>query len=190
MFPYIDIINKLLAIGTIGLQVAIVVLLLSLLFVRSHNNPVLVFFNKYGFYFGLAVALSSMALSLFYSEVVGYAACELCVIQRYFIYPQVLIFGILIWWKEKEQLINLSGLVAFFGMFVSIYHIYIENGGASNLSCSTYVEGSITCAARYIFEFGYITIPVMALTAQLFIVLLVLNHKYFSQKETKVNAFN
>ena len=181
MPAYVGTIDKLLAIGTIGLQVAVVVILLSLLFMRNRDNPILIFFNKYGFYFGFVVAVSSMALSLFYSEIVGYAACELCIIQRYFIYPQVLIFGILIWWKEKKKLINLSGLVAFFGMFVSMYHIYIENGGTSNLSCSTYVEGSITCAARYVFEFGYITVPVMALTAQLFILLLILNHKYMAR---------
>lgn len=181
MPAYIETVDRLLAIGTIGLQIAIVVILLSLLFMRSRHNAILIFFNRYGFYFGFIVALSSMALSLFYSEVVGYAACELCIIQRYFIYPQILIFGILIWWKEKKQLINLSGLIAFFGMFVSIYHIYIENGGASNLACSTYVEGSVTCAARYVFEFGYITVPVMALTAQLLIVLLILNHKYMAR---------
>jgi len=181
MPQYVEIVNRLLAIGTIGLQITIIVILLSLLFMRSRDNAILRFFNRYGFYFGFIVALSSMALSLFYSDIVGFAACELCWIQRYFIYPQILIFGLIIWWKEKKQLINLSGLVAFFGMFVSIYHIYIENGGASNLACSTYVEGSITCAARYIFEFGYITIPVMALTAQVLILLLILNHKYMAR---------
>ncbi len=181
MPAYIETVNRLLAISTLGLQVVVVIILLSLIFMRSRHNAILIFFNRYGFYFGFIVAVSSMALSLFYTEVVGFAAGELCIIQRWFIYPQILIFGLIIWWKEKKQLINLSGLVAFLGMFVSAYHIYIENGGASNLACSTYVEGSVTCAARYVFEFGYITVPVMALTAQVFILILILNHKYMAR---------
>lgn len=181
MPAYLDVFNKILAIGTVGLEVAIITILLSLLFMRSRDNAILIFFNRYGFYLGFIVAVSSMALSLFYSEVVGYAACELCLIQRYFIYPQVLILGLIIWWKEKKQLVNLSGVLASIGIFVSTYHIYIENGGASNLACSNYAEGSVTCAARYVFEFGYITVPVMALTAQLFIIILILNHKYMAR---------
>ncbi len=182
MPAYVEIINKFLATGTIFLQLVVVVFLFNLLFTRSKSNSVLIFFKKYSSYLGFIVAVSSMALSLFYSEVVGYAACELCIIQRFFIYPQVLIFGLILWWKEKKQVINLSAWLAFLGMFVSIYHIYIENGGASNLSCSNYVEGSITCAARYVFEFNYITVPVMALTAQVFILLLILNYKYMSKE--------
>lgn len=183
MIEYVPIINKLLAIGTIAIQVAVLVLLVSMLFKRSTNNAVLMFFYKYGFYFGFAVAFGSMALSLFYSEIIGYAACELCIVQRYFIYPQVLLLGIFIWKLKNKILINLSALLAFFGMMVSMYHVYLESGGSSDLACSTYQVGSVTCAARYVFEFGYITVPVMALTAQLFILLIALNYRYFSKKE-------
>lgn len=182
MPAYVETLNYLLAMGTIAMQVVFVFVLGHLIFKRSNTNPMLMFFHKYGVYFALGIALSSVALSLFYSEVVGFAACELCWVQRFFIYPQVLILGIALW-KEKKQLITLSAIVAFAGMLVSAYHIYIENGGASDLACSNYVEGSITCAARYVFEFGYITIPVMALTAQALIVLLMINHRYMSKKE-------
>ena len=180
MPPYVEIFDKSLALGTIGLQLVIVLLAGTLIFFRSRDNTTLLFFKKYGFYFGFAVALSSMALSLFYSEVVGYAACELCVVQRFFIYPQVLILALAIFWHEKKYLVNISALLAFLGMLVSIYHIYIENGGASNLACTNYVAGSITCAARYVYQFGYITVPVMALTAQVFILLLIVNYKYIN----------
>jgi len=182
MIEYIDTINKILAIGTVGLQVAIFVLIVSLIFVRSTQNVTLLFFKRYGLYISLAVAFGSMALSLFYSEIIGYAACELCIIQRFFIYPQVLILGFAIW-RPKKLLVNLSALLAFFGMLVSIYHVYIESGGSSGIACATYQAGSVTCAARYVFEFGYITFPVMALTAQMLMLLIALNYRYFSKKE-------
>jgi disulfide bond formation protein DsbB len=180
---YVDTFNHLLAIGTIFLQLAIVLIIVNNVFFRSTNNAVLLFFKKYGVYLSFAVALGSMALSLFYSEVIGYTACELCWVQRFFIYPQVLIMGVALF-KPKKIIINLSALVAFFGMLVSIYHVYIENGGESSLSCVTGGIGTVSCAARYVYEFGYITIPVMALTAQVFILLIALNHRYFLKKET------
>jgi disulfide bond formation protein DsbB len=183
MIEYISTINKLLAISTIVYQVAIVLVVVNLVFFRSTKNSALIFFKKYGLYFAFAIALGSMALSLVYSEIIGYAACELCIVQRFFIYPQVLLLGLALW-KPKKLLINLSALLSFLGMLVSIYHVYVENGGSSDLACSTYQVGAVTCAARYIFEFGYITMPVMALTAQVFILLIALNYRYFSKRET------
>jgi disulfide bond formation protein DsbB len=183
MLEYVPIINKLLAIGMIVLQVASLILLVSIIFKRSASNTVLIFFKKYGVAFAFTVALGSLLLSLLYSEVIGYAACELCIVQRYFIYPQVLLLGMALW-KPKKMLINLSALLAFVGMFVSMYHVYVENGGSSDLACSTYQVGAVTCAARYVFEFGYITVPVMALTAQIFILLIALNYRYFSKRES------
>jgi disulfide bond formation protein DsbB len=182
MLEYIGTINKLLAVGTIALQVAAVLILINIIFKRSTSNTVLLFFKRYGVFFAFAVALGSLVLSLFYSEIIGYAACELCIVQRYFIYPQVLLLGIALW-RPKKMLINLSALLAFVGMFVSMYHTYIENGGSSDLACSTYQVGAVTCSARYVFEFGYVTVPVMALTAQIFILLIALNYRYFSRKE-------
>ncbi len=181
MPAYVETLNYILALGTIGTQVAILLIVINLVFNRSANNSVLNFFYKYGFYFAFFVSLSSLALSLFYSEVLGYAACELCIIQRFFIYPQVLLLGITLF-KKKKLLITLSAVLAFLGMLVSIYHVYIENGGSSGLACATGAVGIVTCAARYVYEFGYITIPVMALSAQLFILVIWSNHKYISRK--------
>ena len=182
MPAYVETVNTLLALGTIGLQLVVLLIVWNLLFARKGENTVLNFFYKYGFVIGFIVALSSLGLSLFYSEIVGYTACELCIIQRIFIYPQVLFLGLVMLLKKKNLFSNLSGLFAFLGMSVSIYHVYVENGGSSALGCATAEVGKITCAARYVYEFGYITIPVMALTAQVLLLLLWLNHRYIAKK--------
>lgn len=77
-------------------------------------------------------------------------------------------------------MINTGILFSIIGSLVSIYHIYIENGGANNLVCSVIdptVAGQSSCAIRYVYEFGYVTIPVMSLTLFIFILFLLINFK-------------
>lgn len=180
MQTYIIVINKILSLGTIFLQAVILFILMNFLFYRSHQNKCLIFFKKYTFYFGFLIALGAVLLSLFYSEVVGYPPCELCWIQRIFLYPQLVLFGMELYKKERS-IIDFSLVFAIFGSIVSIYHIYIENGGTSSLSCANPSSGGISCAIRYIYEFGYITMPIMALTLSLFIIVILLNYKYMSR---------
>jgi disulfide bond formation protein DsbB len=182
---YVETFNKILSLGTILLEIASILILVSLVFFRSTKNPILVFFKRYGILFAFIVAFGSVALSLFYSDVIGFTACELCIVQRFFIYPQVLFLGIALG-KPKKFLVNISALLAFLGMLVSIYHVYGENGGASSLGCLSAGVGQVSCAARYVYEFGYITIPVMALSAQIFMLLIALNIGYFSKREMVV----
>lgn len=132
---------------------------------------------------GFLAALAAFSLSLFYSNVVGFPPCELCWIQRIFLYPQLILFGMELY-KRDRSIVDFSIAFAILGSLVSIYHIYIENGGSSNLSCATLnsaTTGQVSCATRYIYEFGYITMPVMSLTLSLFIIVILINYKYISK---------
>jgi len=183
MPAYVEIANKVLALGTIGMQLLIVLLLLNLIFFRHRNNQVLIFFQKQTFYLGFLVALAAFGLSLFYSEIVGYPPCELCWIQRIFLYPQLILFGMELY-KRDRSIVDFSIAFASFGTIVSFYHIYIENGGSSGLGCAVLTPentSQISCAIRYIYEFGYITMPIMALTSSLFIISILLNYKYMAR---------
>ncbi len=185
MENYIEIINKILAVGTIFLQVVILLIALNFIFNRNRDNKILLFFKKYTFYFGFLVALGAVLLSLFYSEIVGYPACELCWIQRIFLYPQLVLFGMELYKKEKS-IVDFSIAFATLGSIVSIYHIYVEAGGTRGLACATIDPAStteISCAVRYIYEFGYITMPIMALTMSLFIISILLNYKYLARNK-------
>ena len=182
MPPYIENFNHLLSFGTVILHVVILLIVINLLFLRSHNNKVLFFFKKYGFYFGFATALAAVALSLFYSEIIGFPPCELCWIQRIFIYPQVILFGMELY-KRDRAIVDYSMVMATFGMIVSLFHMYIERGGSSSLSCAAGGKDAISCAFLYVEEFSYVTIPVMALTASVFIFILLLNYKYMTRNK-------
>ena len=179
MPAYVDIVNKILSIGTIFLQIGIIFLLVNLIFFRT-NNKILFFFKEQTLLLGFLLGLGSAVFSLFYSEIVGYPACELCWIQRIFLYPQIVLFGLGLYKKDKT-IIDYSLVFAILGSITSLYHIYIENGGSSGLGCAVLdpnKANEVSCAIRYIYEFGYITIPVMCLTLSLFIITLILNYKY------------
>src|SRR5699024_7405017 len=70
-------------------------------------------------------ALIALIGSLFYSEVMGYVPCELCWIQRIFMYPLVIIYGIAA--LKKDLSIALPGLVlSGIGLCISIYHYLLQ----------------------------------------------------------------
>lgn len=181
---YIEIINKILAIGTILIQVVILLLAMNFIFNRSQKNKILIFFKKYTFHMGFLAALGAVLLSLFYSDVVGYPACELCWIQRIFLYPQLVLFSMELYKKEKS-IVDFSIVFAILGSLTSIYHIYVEAGGTRGLACASIDPTSttaISCATRFIYEFNYVTMPIMALTISLFIISILLNYKYMSRR--------
>ncbi len=177
MPAYVEIVNKILAVGTIFLQLVIIFLIVNYLFFRSRENKVLLFFKKYTFYLGFLIALGAVLLSLFYSNVVGYPPCELCWIQRIFLYPQLILFGMELY-KKDRSIVDFSIAFAILGSITSIYHIFVESGVTSGISCADPSNGGVSCAVRYIYEFGYVTMPIMALTMSLFIISILLNYKY------------
>jgi disulfide bond formation protein DsbB len=184
MPAYIEIVNKILSLGIIFLQLIIILISINLIFFRSPSNKVLLFFKKYTFYLGFIVALGAVISSLFYSQIVGFPPCELCWIQRIFLYPQLILFGMELH-KRDHSIVDFSIVFAVLGSVVSMYHIYIENGGGSNLSCAVLSPtntNQVSCVIRYVYEFGYITMPIMALTLSLFIISILWNYKYMSKK--------
>ena len=108
------------------------------------------------------VAIISTVGSLFYSQIAGYAPCELCWYQRIFMYPQVVLLGIALWRKDRN-IIDYSIALSLVGFFIALYQNYINYGGVSAY-CQILGMG-VSCTKRYTYEFGYITIPMMALTA-------------------------
>jgi len=183
MPAYVETVNTILALGTIFLEIVMVFLIINLVFLRSRDNKTLIFFKKQTFNLGFLCAFGAVALSLFYSEIVGFPPCELCWIQRIFLYPQLILFSMELY-KKDRSIIDFSIVFAVLGSITSIYHVYIENGGSSSLGCATLVPtntSQVSCAIRYIYEFGYVTMPVMALSLSLFIITILLNYKYMAK---------
>jgi disulfide bond formation protein DsbB len=180
MPAYLDTVNKILAMGTIFLQIVILSVLIILIFFRNRENPLLLFFKKYTFVLGFLGALGAFTLSLFYSEIVGFPPCELCWIQRIFLYPQLILFSMELY-KRDRSIVDFSLVFATIGSIVSIYHIFVESGLTTGPTCIDPSRGGVSCAVRYIYEFGYITMPIMALTLSLFIIILLVNYKYMAR---------
>jgi len=127
---------------------------------------------KYSFHLALIVSLTATLGSLYFSEIAGYEPCKLCWYQRILMYPQVLLLSVSILRREffiKWHLMVLSSL----GALIAAYHYYLQWGGNPLIPCST-VGYSVDCAKTFILEFGFVSIPFMALTAFLLITLLML----------------
>ncbi len=180
MPSYLNTFNQFVSGGAVAMQVLCLLLVVVLLFVPDRNNVIRKFFKSNAFFLGFLISLGAVAISLFYSNVIGFPPCELCWIQRIFIYPQLILFAMELY-KRDKTIIDFSMVFALLGILTSIYHIYIEYGGQSALPCAVPGAETVSCATRYVFEFSYVTIPVMSLTVSLLLLLLMVNYKYVSR---------
>jgi disulfide bond formation protein DsbB len=94
------------------------------------------------------------------------------------LYPLVIIFGAAVWKKKNDAFIYATPLVLI-STLISFYHQYVYMGGKSLLPC-TALGGA--CSKIYIMAFGYITIPMMSLTAALFVLLLAWAHRIYENR--------
>lgn len=118
--------------------------------------------NKFLPYLAWTVALVAMIGSLFFSEVMNLPPCVLCWYQRIALYPLVLIIAVGIISHDKRMKIYALPL-CLTGLAISIYHNLLYYGLIPE-SITPCQEG-ISCTSRQIEWFGFITIPLMALTA-------------------------
>ncbi len=164
--------NYLVALGTVGLQVASVALLL-LYFFRQEPvlKPVADIVGTWGMAVGFLLMLGSTVMSLVYSEIYGIIPCGLCWMQRVFIYSQVVVLGVALFLRDVRAAWYSIALSAC-GAVVALYHHYIQIGGESVLPCPA--SGVGDCAKRFIYEFDYITFPLVAFSALVFTIVVML----------------
>jgi len=167
----LPIINQSLAIGVILIQLLVIVLVINLIFFKR-KRMLLNFLDKHLLLIGFLVSLGAVMVSVFYSEVVGFVPCKLCWLTRIFIYPQFILFGIALIRKEK-RIINYIAGMSVFGIVISMSQYIGQMTGLVLISCA----GGSSCSAKLIFEFGYITIPMMAFSIFALIIALFINHK-------------
>ena len=117
-----------------------------------------------GYELWLAFLVASVATggSLFFSEIAGFVPCELCWFQRICMYPLsiVSLLGAL---ANDPRVARYLLPLPLVGAGVSVYHVLVENGVVEQAkACVLSAPGG--CATKWIEEFGYVTIPVLALT--------------------------
>jgi disulfide bond formation protein DsbB len=148
--------NYLLATGTILVQVFVVAALVDLLFARGqylvrHIAP-------HALLLAFLAALGASVLTLVYELAFGVVPCPLCWWQRVFLYPQVILFGLALW-RPDRHVVDYALVLSVLGAGVALYHHALQIFPGS-LPC----PADALCMQRHIFEFGYITFPLMAFT--------------------------
>jgi disulfide bond formation protein DsbB len=108
------------------------------------------------------VALVAMLGSLFFSEVMGLPPCVLCWYQRICMYPLVVISTVGLLTHDRRAALYAWPL-ALAGLIVSIYHnlLYYHLIPESITPCTA----GVSCTDRQIEWFGFVTIPLLSLTA-------------------------
>ena len=163
--------NTLIASGVVFLQLGIVFLVVAIL----TDSPVLPRIAPWTT-IGLRVLFVGGAfISLVYEYIFLYAPCMLCWYQR------IAIFGIAILALtgnvQKSALLRKQiSIFAWGGLLFALFHNIIDIFPTGVDVCGA---TGPSCLARYIYEFGYITIPMMALTVLSLGLLLVYIAKRF-----------
>lgn len=127
----------------------------------------------WGYELWAAFVVSAIATggSLFLSDIAGFVPCELCWFQRICMYP-ISIVTLIAAIRNDHRVAAYLLPFPVAGTGVSIYHLLIENEvvGQSTV-CSMSAPGG--CATKWIEELGYVTIPVLAITAFLLLAALL-----------------
>ncbi|QKS72496.1 disulfide bond formation protein B [Paenalkalicoccus suaedae] len=116
------------------------------------------------------VAFIATLGSLFFSEIRGFIPCELCWAQRIFMYPMAITLAIATVKKDATQAYYALPL-AVIGAGISTYHYLLQKVPA--LQETSNICGIVPCNAQYINYAGFITIPFLALTAFILIIILL-----------------
>lgn len=118
----------------------------------------------------VAIALVASAGSLYFSEVAGYVPCAMCWYQRIAMYPLVVVVGVAAL-RSDRRVWQTAIPVATVGALISIWHIAVErNPRLGGEVC----DPAAPCAVRWVEEFGFLTLPTMALIGFVAIIVLTL----------------
>jgi disulfide bond formation protein DsbB len=117
-----------------------------------------------GYELWLAFLVTAIATggSLFFSEIAHYPPCELCWFQRICMYP-LSIATLLAALADDRSVARYLLPLPLVGAGISVYHLLVENG-VVNQAQSCLISAPGGCSVKWINEFGYITIPTLALT--------------------------
>lgn len=151
-------------------QILIVIFLI--IYFKDRKNPdskLYQLIEKHALFVAFIVSLVATLGSLFYSEIAGYTPCKFCWFERIFMYPQVFLLGLAL--KRKEFFIWRYTLpLSIIGGLLALNHYILQLTGTSIIPCSA-VGQSISCSKVFVMRLGYITIPLMCLSAFLLMII-------------------
>ncbi len=119
-------------------------------------------------WFAWVIATVTMLGSLYLSEIADYPPCKLCWFQRIAMYPLVVVLGVAAVRRDSGSRFT-AYVLAGIGSAISVWHLAVEaNPDLGSGSC----DPTNPCSIKWVEEFGYLTIPGMALSGFLLIITL------------------
>ncbi|MGZ4707906.1 MAG: disulfide bond formation protein B [Acidimicrobiales bacterium] len=152
--------------GTLGVVVLVLVR-------RSRPDSSTAYFvddlGRMALWLAWLVATVTTLGSLYYSEIADFVPCELCWFQRICMYPLVLILGVATWRRDRGVWVYVLPQ-AVVGAGIAIYHTQLQAFPDQATFCTT----ETPCTTRVVWEFHFVSLPFMALSAFTFIIAMVL----------------
>ncbi len=112
---------------------------------------------------GLALVVAVLATvgSLYFSEIAKFEPCQLCWYQRIAMYPIVPILAVGVVRRDRGAAVY-AGVLAAIGALISAYHVALEWFPALD---SGACDATTPCTLIWFREFGFISLPTLALVA-------------------------
>lgn len=105
-----------------------------------------------------AVSLTATLGSLYYSEIADFPPCKLCWFQRIAMYPLPVILGVALLTGDR-RVARYSVPLAAIGAAVAVYHVQLEWFPEQSSVCAV----DVPCTVKWVEQWGFVTIPTMAL---------------------------
>lgn len=163
--------DTILALGSIGILIASIVLIIAWI----TGNPIASWVRNNAHILLRVLFIGAVASSVIYSDFLGYEPCLLCWYQRMAIFP----IAILLFTDDIRSSVLLQRQVLLLGaagFLIALFHNFITIFPQSGIdACGT----GPSCLNLYVFQFGFITIPMMSaitLLAGLLITALVMRY--------------
>ncbi len=170
-------ITNFISLGTILTHILIAILGFGLL--AKKNSDFKKFVARNALIFSTIITIVATVGSFIYSSVIGFIPCELCWFARIFLISQTVIFitafSYVFFAKRKltdTTLFLYSLILSLIGVAITAFHYY---GQMFNPEALAACEASgISCSKLYFVSYGYITIPMMALSTFVLLALISL----------------
>lgn len=143
-----------------GVVVALFAAYLAYVVTTKKHSKLISLVGEWVFPLSLLIAGIGLFFTLFYSQVLGYAPCDLCWYQRVFLYPQVVLFGYA-WYRRDKGFLPYALLLSVCGGVIAIYHHALQMGYDLMKPCSS-APFAVDCAKPSFIEFGFVSFPFMA----------------------------
>jgi len=150
-------------------NVSTIALILVGIFTRGRDTSPFEFLRGSTMWLAGIVALGATLGSLYLSEIVHLIPCKLCWYQRIAMYPIALIALLAAWRKDAHARLSIA-VLAVIGAGIATWHRALQQWPSLDTGACAAVGPP--CSAPYIKEFGFVTIPYMALSAFLLILAL------------------